>query len=107
MSFIEFNKLEDIGFYGGGLGIELCSRVAFLTLNKKVDMYQMNLLLVDPYCNPIKIGYFKSTLFFDHDYYNKSLNDIIIKTIGYNTKKTKSDTDFKFKMFFQFSDGIQ
>ena len=35
IDFIQFNKLEDLGFNDKGLKIEACSRFAFLTLNKE------------------------------------------------------------------------
>jgi hypothetical protein len=52
VNFIDFIKLEDIGFYPGKLRMEACSRIAFITLDQKdkyCPVYRMNFLLVDPY----------------------------------------------------------
>ena len=35
VNFIDFNKLDDIGFYPGKLRLEACSRFAFITLDQK------------------------------------------------------------------------
>jgi len=52
VNFIEFNKLEDIGFFPGNLRLEPCSRFAFITLDQKDKWYpvfNINFLLIDPY----------------------------------------------------------
>jgi len=52
VNFVEFNKLDDIGFYPGKLRMEACSRFAFITLdhtNVNNPVYNIYFLLVDPY----------------------------------------------------------
>ena len=52
VNFVDFDKLDDIGFYPNKLRLEACSRFAFITLDQKTihnPMYNIYFLLVDPY----------------------------------------------------------
>ena len=64
LGFVDFNNYVDIGFYPKNLKIECCSHFLYLTTTKGAerDYYQtkLNLLLVDPFPDDIKVAIFKS-----------------------------------------------
>lgn len=49
MAHLEFNELDDIGFYPNNLFLEASSIFAFLSLDKKLKKVIINLIIVDPY----------------------------------------------------------
>jgi len=101
VSFVEFNKFEDIGFYPDNLRIEMCSHFCFLTRDKKTNTNLINFLLIDPYYEHTQIALFKSHMRFPiHN--SKKFEDVVIKNIVYCTKKNKNDTDFEIKCLTQY-----
>ena len=59
VSFVEFNRYEDIGFYPDNMSIECCSCFLFVTsktsdsLDSQINSTKLNLLLADPYGDKI------------------------------------------------------
>lgn len=56
ISFVKFNKFEDIGLFAEDLRIECCSHIAFITQNDELEEkngpYQgnrLNVILLDPF----------------------------------------------------------
>ena len=83
MSFVEFNKYQDIGFYPQDLRIECCSCFLFLTTKRHKsddDSHTtfFNLLLADPYHDEIQIAIFRSHSNVDDELFRQG--DIIIKS---------------------------
>ena len=65
VAFVDFNQFTDIGFYPEHLSIECCSHFLYITTTRGVEgdilNTKLNLLLVDPYYDHIKMASFKST----------------------------------------------
>jgi len=97
VNFIEFNNLDDIGFYPGNLRIQCCSVFAFLTQSTTSQNMNVNLLIVDPYYSDIQIAIFKSTKLISLPTHKK-YQDIVIKSVMYSTRKNQNDTDFKVQL---------
>ena len=55
INFVNFEKLEDLGFKTGYLRIEACSRFAYLTRNEHTQYTYLNLMLIDPYYDATQI----------------------------------------------------
>jgi hypothetical protein len=106
VSFVEYRKFEDIGFYPGDLRIEMCSNFTFLTHNRDTNQMVVNFMLIDPYYYDVQIGIFKSTSSFEDPIKNKKHQDVMIKNVMYCTKKSKRDTDFEVKLLTQFTSFI-
>ena len=54
VTFVQFNRYNDIGFYPKGLNIDCCARFYFITTKRyktpdDIDTSNFNLLLLDPY----------------------------------------------------------
>ena len=101
MCFVDFNKDEDLGFFPKGLRIECCSKFAYITENtsRKDPIFNVNVLLVDPYNDHPQIATFRSTKTVDVGLDQvESGNDIVIKAIIYNNKANKDDKNYDLKI---------
>ena len=58
IAHLQFNKLEDLGFYPDKLFLEASSIFAFLTLDKKSKKVIVNILIVDPYYGDTQFAIF-------------------------------------------------
>ena len=71
VNFIEFNKLEDLGFNPKGFKIDGGSIFAFLTVlsNEECQELHINIICIDPFNDVTKLAVFKSKKYFeiDHD----------------------------------------
>lgn len=70
VTFVQFNRYNDIGFYPDDLNIDCCSRFYFITTKRyknpdERDSTTFNLLLVDPFHSNIQVAIFRSTSYID------------------------------------------
>jgi hypothetical protein len=83
---IQYNKLEDIGFYPNNLKIEASSRFAFLTYNEHDLEIIINVLICDPYYGDVQMALFqasKNKRFNSRAFFGKKYKDVMIKSIMY------------------------
>jgi hypothetical protein len=75
VGFVDFNSFVDIGFYPKNLKIECCSHFTYLTTGRDQEADQfstkLNLLLVDPFPNEIKLAIFKSKGYITNSYFKE------------------------------------
>ena len=96
VSFIEYKKFEDIGFYPSNLKIEMCSNFVFLS--KQGSHTFVNVLLVDPYHTPVQFAILQSLWSFDSETGLDMHKDTIIKSLMYSIKKKADQPTFEIKL---------
>lgn len=70
ISFVFFNKYEDIGFFHENINIEAC--VNFLFLSQRRNKLFLNLMLIDQYYKHTQFALFTSSYYADFDQFNRS-----------------------------------
>ena len=98
VSFLQFNRYEDIGFFPTGLRVECCSSFAFLTAGAgaksgDVEYNRMNLVLIDPFYERTQVAHFKSSTYYDNEVFEAG--DTLVKSVVQATLGRKRDTRYK------------
>lgn len=98
VTFVEFNKYQDIGFYPHNLSIECCSCFLFLTTKRHKgeddnNTTYFNLLLADPYHDDIQVAIFRSHSNVDDELFRHG--DIIVKSAQTSTMGKRKDNRYK------------
>ena len=73
ISFIKFNELDDLGYHTNHIKQSIYSTFAFITLNRKMNIMLVNVLLVDPYNDKIELLLQQSSCCFDTS--TQTIND--------------------------------
>ena len=109
MTFVQFNRYEDIGFFPTGLRVECCSSFAFLTAgagsNAGDPQYnRLNLVLIDPFFQRTQMALFKSSTYFDNEVFEAA--DTLVKSVVQATLGRKRDTRYKTYVWTQLPGAI-
>ena len=109
VTFVEFNKYQDIGFYPQDLRIECCSCFLFLTTKRAkrandVNTTVFNLLLVDPFHDKIQVAIFQSLSNVNEEILEQE--DSIIKCASTSTMGKRKDSSYKMYLWTQFPNII-
>ena len=109
MTFVQFNRYEDIGFFPTGLRVECCSSFAFLTAGAGSNAgdpqhNRINLVLIDPFFQRTQMALFKSSTYFDNEVFEAA--DTLVKSVVQATLGRKRDTRYKTYVWTQLPGAI-
>ena len=108
LSFVQFNKFMDIGFYPDLLNVECCAHVCYMTAginSMNNGSNRIYLLLIDPLYPEVHALLFKSLSVFDNEVLDG--NDTILRTVAQCTASRVDDINYEVYLWSQLAEDLK
>jgi hypothetical protein len=108
LSFVQFNKFMDIGFYPDLLNVECCAHICYMTAginSMNNGSNRIYLLLIDPLYPEVHALLFKSLSVFDNEVLDG--NDTILRTVAQCTASRVDDINYEVYLWSQLAEDLK